>query len=281
MHTAPHLEFAPPPPPGAGRAVFLALFIHGLLVLALTWGIHWQNDPQDLGVEAELWAAVPQTAAPKAQPTPPPVEEVVKPKPQVKPEPPPPVKEVAPPKPTVDPQIAIDKQKKKEAENKAREEAKDKKRKEAEEAKAKKEKEAKEQAQRQAEEERQAEDRRKEDEKRIKALADAAGNATDTGQSVKAAGASANYLGRLRARVKRNIVFTDSQLQSVAGNPAAEVEVICSPSGEILSAKLTVSSKNEAWDQAVLDAIEKTGSLPRDENGKMPSKISFTFKPRD
>jgi colicin import membrane protein len=59
------------------------------------------------------------------------------------------------------------------------------------------------------------------------------------------------------------------------------VEVICSPSGEILSAKLTVSSKNEAWDQAVLDAIEKTGSLPRDENGKMPSKISFTFKPRD
>jgi colicin import membrane protein len=44
---------------------------------------------------------------------------------------------------------------------------------------------------------------------------------------------------------------------------------------------LTVSSKNEAWDQAVLNAVNKTGSLPRDENGNMPTKISFSFRPRD
>lgn len=275
MRTAPHLEFAPPPAPGAGRAAFLALFVHALLVLALTWGIHWQDQTQDLSVEAELWAATPQPVAAKALPTPEPVEEEAKPEP--KPEPPAPVKQVAPPKPTVDPQIAIDKQKKKDAEEKALEEAQAKreaKLKEAQERKDKKAQEAKEQAQR-------AEERHQEEVKRLKGLADAAGTPTDTGKAVKAAGPSADYLGRLRARVKPNITFPDSQLQSVVGNPEAVVEVTCSPSGQIMSVKLKTKSGNDAWDQAVLNAVEKTGSLPRDENSNMPSKISFSFRPRD
>ena len=92
---------------------------------------------------------------------------------------------------------------------------------------------------------------------------------------------SESYLGRLRARVKPNITFSDSQLQSVRGNPAAEVEVIVSPSGQIMGMKLTQSSGNADWDQAVLKAIEKTGTLPRDENGKIPQKIPFVFRPRD
>ena len=92
---------------------------------------------------------------------------------------------------------------------------------------------------------------------------------------------SDSYLAKLRARVKPNITFSDTQLQSVRGNPAAEVEVSCSPSGQIIAVKLTQSSGNAAWDQAVLKAIEKTGTLPRDENGKIPSKIPFVFRPRD
>ncbi len=282
MRTAPHLEFAPPPPPGAGRALFLALFIHALLVLALTWGIHWKDQAQDLSVEAELWSVTPQPVAAKAQPTPDPIEEVVKPKPEP---PPPPVKEVVPPKPTVDPQIAIDKlKKKKEQDDKARDEEKAKreaKLKEAQQRKEKKEQEAKELAQQKAEEAQRAEERHQEEVKRLRGLADATGSSKDVGKAVKAAGPTASYLGRLRARVKPNITFPDSQLQNVMGNPAAEVEVTCSPSGEILAAKLTVSSKNEAWDQAVLNAVNKTGSLPRDENGNMPTKISFSFRPRD
>jgi formylglycine-generating enzyme len=91
---------------------------------------------------------------------------------------------------------------------------------------------------------------------------------------------SDSYLGRLRARVKPNIIFSDSQLQSIRGNPAAEVEVIVSPSGQITGMKLTQSSGSTAWDQAVLKAIEKTSSLPRDVNGKIPPKISFMFRPR-
>jgi colicin import membrane protein len=70
-------------------------------------------------------------------------------------------------------------------------------------------------------------------------------------------------------------------LQIVKGNPEAEVEVTCSRTGEITSKKLTRSSGNPAWDEAVMNAIEKTGTLPRDENGNMPPKISFGFRARD
>ena len=92
---------------------------------------------------------------------------------------------------------------------------------------------------------------------------------------------SAAYLGRLRARVRPNITFAESQLQTVKGNPEAEVEVTCSHTGEITSKKLIHSSGIPAWDRAVMNAIEKTGTLPRDENGNVPPKITFGFRPRD
>ena len=41
---AQHLEFAPPPPPGTGRSLTLALFVHALLLVALTGGIQWNQD---------------------------------------------------------------------------------------------------------------------------------------------------------------------------------------------------------------------------------------------
>jgi TonB family protein len=131
------------------------------------------------------------------------------------------------------------------------------------------------------EEAKKAEERHQEEVKRLRGLADATGTPADTGKVVKAAAPSATYLGKLRAKVKPNIVFSDTQLLSVVGNPAAEVEVTCSPSGQIIGAKLSVSSGNAAWDQAVLNAVEKTGSLPRDESGNVPNKIAFLFRPRD
>ena len=83
MHAAAdRLEFAPPPPPGLLRAVVLALLVHLMLVAALTWGVSWKRDAQTPAVEAELWAAVPQQAAPKLVETPP--------EPEPAPAPPPP-----------------------------------------------------------------------------------------------------------------------------------------------------------------------------------------------
>jgi colicin import membrane protein len=268
----------------------LALLVHGLLLLALTWGVHWRDQPQELSVEAELWSAIPQPVAAKGN-TPEPVEEVVQPDPKPAPPPPPPpapVKEVAPAKTVVDPQIAIDKQKKKAVEDKAREEAQAKReaklkeaKDKAQEAKDKKAEKAKERERQKAEEIQRAEERHQEEVKRLRGLADATGASTDTGKAIKAAGPSASYLGRLRARIKPNITFSDAQLQTVVGNPAADVIVTCSPSGQIIGVKLKVKSGNDAWDQAVLNAVDKTGSFPRDENGNMPSEITFSLRPRD
>jgi TonB family protein len=118
--------------------------------------------------------------------------------------------------------------------------------------------------------------------KRLKRIDTSPSGIGDSANESKVAGSPSNsYLGRLRARVKPNIVFSDSDLQSVQGNPAADVDVSCSPSGLITGIRLTKSSGNEAWDQAVLKAMEKTASLPRDEDGKIPQKIVFTFRPRD
>ena len=273
--------------------MFLALFVHALLVLALTWGVQWRDQPQDMSVEAELWSSIPQPVAAKGEDLEA-LEEVVKPppKPEVQPEPkptpPPPPAKAKPDNTAAKVDIAVEKQKRKEAEDKAKEEAKAKReaklkeaKEKAEAAKEKKAEKAKELARLKEEEAKKAEERHQEEVKRLRGLADATGTPADTGKVVKAAAPSASYLGKLRAKVKPNIVFSDTQLLSVVGNPAAEVEVTCSPSGQIIGAKLSVSSGNAAWDQAVLNAVEKTGSLPRDESGNVPNKIAFLFRPRD
>ncbi|MEY3651944.1 MAG: hypothetical protein RL739_114, partial [Pseudomonadota bacterium] len=53
-----HLELAPPPAQGLGRSLGLALVVHLLLLIALTWGISWPTDSTP-AVEAELWSALP------------------------------------------------------------------------------------------------------------------------------------------------------------------------------------------------------------------------------
>jgi len=85
----------------------------------------------------------------------------------------------------------------------------------------------------------------------------------------------------LNTFVRINITFSDLQLQAVKGNPEVEVEVVCNPTGEILGKKLIRTSGNQAWDEAVMSAIDKTGTLPRNGNGAMPPKITLTFRPRD
>ena len=92
---------------------------------------------------------------------------------------------------------------------------------------------------------------------------------------------SASYIGRLRAKIKPNITFTDNFLQTVVGNPSADVEVTCSPSGKIESVDLVKSSGNSAWDEAVLNGLRKTAMLPRDVEGSVSIRIVLSFRPRD
>jgi len=315
MNASTHKEFAPPPTGGWGRSLSFALFMHLLLLLALTWGIQWKTEPNTLSASAELWSAVPLEAAPAAnepEPSPPepvkPLEPVkpVEPKPAAKPEPKP--TPPAPPKVNAAAEreaadIALKKEKeqkkleeKKEVElekkkklekEKEKEKAKEKEKEKAMELEKKKKEEAlkkevaatkaKEEAKKVAAEEKQAEALRKENLKRMQGMAGASGDENAKGTALKASGPSASYAGRIRARIKPNITFTED----VAGNPKAEVEVRTSPDGTIISRKLLSSSGNKAWDDAVLKAIDKTNTLPRDEDGRVPPVLEISFRPKD
>jgi len=200
-----------------------------------------------------------------------------------------------PPAPSPDADIAVQKQKaqqekaRKEQERKAREQAEKAKREKAEREKAEREKARKEQerkeqarkdAQRREEVQRkleaaEADNRRKEEIRRIQGMAGGTGGPQSSGSAAKSAGPSPSYAGRIAARIKPNITYLGS------GNPRAEVEIRVSPDGTIQSAKLLKKSGQADWDEAVLKAIEKTEKLPLDTDGRIPPVIIMDLRPRD
>lgn len=275
MHTASRFEFNHPAPrQGLLRAYGLALLIHGLLLAALTWGVNWRRSDTSLSVEAELWSAVPQQAAPP----------LVEPEPAPEPAPPPPPPKVEEPRQS-EADIAVAREKERQAKEKleqarlekeklAREKERERQEREKKlaEEKKKKELEAK------RKEEAEAKQRRDEQIKRMAGLAGATGAPTATGNAQKSSGGiSSSYAGRIRARIKPNIVFPDE----LATNPSAEVEVRTSPDGTIVGRKLVKSSGVPSWDEAVLKAIDKTDTLPRNEEGVVPSPMTIIFRPKD
>lgn len=282
MEASSRFGFTPQPPrQGQLRAYGLALLVHGLLLAALTWGVSWRRSDTSLAVEAELWSAVPQEAAPK----------LAEPEPQPEPAPPPP----APPK-AADPgpseaEIALQRERERHARDKAEQERREKQRLERE-RQEKLEREKREREKKLAEEKRrkeleakrkeeaeakQREKERQENLKRMAGLAGATGAPTATGNAVQSAGPSSSYAGRIRARIKPNIVFPEEP----ASNPSAEVEVRTSPDGTIVGRKLLKSSGHKNWDEAVLKAIDKTETLPRDVDGLVPPVLVISFRPRD
>lgn len=298
-------EFAPPPTPGLLRAFALAIAAHGLLLVFLGMGVQWKHLPTPVTAEAELWSAVPMSAAePAPEPEPPAPPE---PSPQVDAPKPPPV--LAPPvevKPTPDPIIAIAKEKirlKNEKLAKLEQE-----RREVEAVKAKKllaekeqrEKLAKEKLEREklaqknlkddaaaknaaknaakeAAEERKLAELRQENMKRLTGLAAGTGEPGSRGTAAQSSGPSAGYAGKISARIRANITYTES----ITNNSAAEVLVRVASGGTILSIKLVKSSGIKSWDEAVINAIEKTETLPADTNGKVPSELIILLRPKD
>jgi colicin import membrane protein len=317
MNAIAHNEFAPPPVGGFGRSLSFALFMHLLLLVAIAFSVQWKTEPNNLSASAELWSAVPVEAAPAAnEPEPPPPEPVKAVEQKPEPPPPPPAapkvnaaaeraaadialkKELEKKKLEEKKEAELEKKKKLEKDKlekekldkeKAKEKEKEKER-EKEKAKEleKKKKEealkkaeaaakAKEEAKKAAAEEKRTEALRNENLKRMQGMAGASGDEKAKGAALKSSGPSASYAGRIRARIKPNITFTED----VAGNPKAEVEVRTSPDGTILSRKLLSSSGNKAWDEAVLKAIDKTATLPRDEDGRVPPVLEISFRPKD
>ena len=297
-------DFKPPRPGRWPLPAVLALLAHVALIAALTWGVSWQKNAEPVAFEAELWSSVVQEAAPRAvKPPPPPpakVEPKVEPKPP-KPEPKPEPKTEPKPPDTREADIAIEQaKKKKEEEAKKREaEKKEAARKKAEEAKAREveRKKKAEEAQRKADQKRlddkikqqlANEQRRKAQEeasakardeqmRRIMGQADATGDANARGTAQRSSGPSGGYAGRVNAAVRPNVLLTED----IPGNPKAEIEVRSAPDGTILSRRLARSSGNAAWDKAALDAIDRTGKMPRDVDGRVPSPLTIVMRPRD
>ena len=53
------------------------------------------------------------------------------------------------------------------------------------------------------------------------------------------------------------------------------------PNGSIIGSKMLKSSGIKAWDEAVLKALDKLGTLPRDVDGRVPPSLIITFRPKD
>ena len=268
-----------------GLGALLALLAHGGLVGALALGLNWRLPQPDVLASAELWAAVPQVAAPAPTPapTPPPAP------PERRPEPAPP--KPVPPKPVEadrDAEIALEKAAKRKKEQQAAREAAEREKRAQEKAlllkKAAEDKRLVDEkiAQRQAALEDQRKQvkeaalqdantakQREENLKRMLGQAGATGAANATGNAARDAAPSAAYAGRIKARIKPNIVLT----QEVVGNPIAEVEVRCAPDGSIVGRRIVKTSGNPVWDDTVLRAIDRTAKLPLDNGQILPTMI--------
>ena len=299
-------EFSPPPEPALVRAFVLAVLAHLVLLFALMHGLHWTRETPDAVAEAELWSTLPQEAAPKpvpVQPAPPPPP----PQPVVKAPPEPPAQKA--------PDINLERERQRRQLEEQRRQADLERQREDQRRKLEAQKKhdqelarqqqqqqklaAQEQQRKLDEQKRKLEDqKRKLDEQKRKEqdaklaqerervrkeqlarmMAQAGSGSPDAkGNAQHSAGPSASWGALVQSRVRPNITFTDT----ISGNPEAEVEVRTSPDGTIVGKKLVHSSGVKSWDDAVLRALDKTETLPRDpRDGRVPSPVIIGFRPK-
>ncbi|OGT04239.1 MAG: hypothetical protein A2143_09780 [Gallionellales bacterium RBG_16_57_15] len=260
-------------------AGILAIAVHGAFFALLYFGFTWQTlSPATMSVE--LWQSLPDRVdAPPVQPeiekaVPPPPEKIVEP-------------EVAPPQPEkiVEPEIVLPDKK---TEIKPVEAKPDEKKKPAPvpEKKVKPkptrqemeariaEQAAREQAAQAAREriEQARRDARERAEQAERAARERAEQAAATGRVVD------EYTGKIVSKIRRNIVMPPD----VADDARAEFSVTLLPGGRVLSARLTRSSGNAAYDNAVERAILKSEPLPLPADMGLFSRfreLELVFKP--
>lgn len=278
--TGDTLHYRVPPEPGRWPSIILAVLVHAALFAFLWVGINWVSQKPET-MDAEVWS--PQDLEKAPPPAPVPV-----------PEPQPVVKEVAPPvdkTPVEDPEIKLEqlrKQKRVEQEKLAREELA-----------AKKKQAALDQAKRD-------EDKKKADDEKKKALADAkkqqaiddkqraalaaaerkriAGEPDSTstaGNANKSMGSQGNaaWISRVQAKVKSNI--NGVTIPPDAANDPAEFVVGLLPDGSVGGIRQAKKSGIPAFDEAVRRAIEASQPYPADSSGRVPSSFVSTNRPKD
>jgi colicin import membrane protein len=95
-----------------------------------------------------------------------------------------------------------------------------------------------------------------------------------TGSGSGGTAASPGYADKVRRAVLPNVSWGGETegLETV-------ISVRCSPTGTLLSATISRSSGNTAWDAAALRAVHRTDPMPLDTNGKTPESFLITLRP--
>lgn len=237
-------------------AMALAIVVHVLLAAALMLGVRWQSRAPDV-VTVELWQPAPAPPPPVVTPAPPRPAPVVQPAPQAKPE------------PRIEkPDIAI---------------------KEARKPKPKPEVKPKPAAKPAppappVPDDRLAQQFLREEIAREQQLFAADRERQSIKDQLARDAASARFKGiaawvdKVRAKIRSNIVLPPD----LKGNPEALFLVTQLPTGEVLQARLVISSGHTAYDEAVLRAILKSSPLPKpDSPGLFERELKLTFRPKD
>jgi len=88
------------------------------------------------------------------------------------------------------------------------------------------------------------------------------------------------YRDQISAKVRGNTRLPDN----LTGNPEVRCLVKLLPTGEVQSVRVTKSSGNAAYDEAVVRAIEKSSPLPlpadRDARAAFVPELSFVHRPK-
>jgi len=89
----------------------------------------------------------------------------------------------------------------------------------------------------------------------------------------------AGWRDKVLKKVKPLITFN---AESVSGNPEAIVQLKLAPDGVILGREIIKSSGIPSFDQALLNAIDRAQTLPKDDNGVIPDKdLRLAFTPKE
>jgi len=261
----------------------LALGVHALFVLLLVFGVSWQTEPP-APVMVDLWQALPATASPAA---------VRPPEPESAPAPKPAADEPPPPKA---PDIALEK-KKIETERlkklKLIQDAEDQARKDAAHAEAdaiKKTRDRQLAEQKKRDLLRQMEaDELKQSMANETAANAARGAKLAEAQAKQAAGkqqaALAQTVGQYRDMISAKVRGNTRLPDNLKGNPQVRCLVKLLPTGEVVSVRVTQSSGNAAYDEAVVRAIDKSSPLPlpseREARAAFVPELLFTHRPKE
>jgi colicin import membrane protein len=253
--------------PGRKWAIALAVLVHLIFAAVLVFGVNWQTKEAS-PVMAELWSSVSAPAPkpePKAEPEPAPRPE---PKPQPKPVPKP------------EPKLEQPKPVKADIELKDKEKEKEKKRKEEE---------RKEEARKKAEAEKKLKELAlKEQQVQLEAEQVSLNKQREAAEAARQQGAAQaasqrlmnDAISRISSHIRRFVIMPSD----VVGNPQAEFEVSLIPTGEVLNVKLSRSSGNPAYDNAVERAIRKASPLPLPTDPSLVGRfreLKLKFRPNE